>query len=184
MGYGSKVDSTGKEVSGDSSFVQAVTGERIVGNTIKSIGLAKDKDGNIVETRATIEFKQSNGATVRLTLFEAKEDWQFDQINRTAKHLATKVVTEEQFYAAVANASDFPSFIKALSDLIMPASAGKVFTMKFVYNNGYVSVPKFPNWIAAPENADTLSTNAKYDKYTAEEATPAPNAIPATGDVF
>lgn len=184
MSYGSKVDSTGKEVNGDSSFVAPITGERVVGNTIASIGLAKDKDGNTVSSRATIEFKQANGSTVRLALFEASEPWQFDQINRTAKHLATKVVTEEAFYAAVGGASDFTSFIKALSDLIMPAAAGRVFTMKFVYNNGYVTVPKFPNWIAAPENADTLSTNAKYDKYTAEESTPAPEAIPASGDVF
>lgn len=185
MSYGAKVDSTGKAVEADSGYVQAKTGERVEGNIIESIGMDSDKDGNLLDDRAKVVFKQANGSKVRLTLFKAVEGWQFDNINKTTKHIATKVVSEEAFYAAVGAASDFPSFIKAFSELVMPAAQGKVFTMKFVYSKGYVSVPKFPNWIALPENADTLSTNAKYDSYTAEESTPAPaQNIPATGDVF
>tara|TARA_R110002126_G_scaffold47605_3_gene133354 strand:+ start:5990 stop:6556 length:567 start_codon:yes stop_codon:yes gene_type:complete len=181
--YGSRVDAEGKAIQGDSSFVPAVAGERVVGNTLVSIGLAEDKDGNTVETRATLLFKQANGGNVRVTLFEATEGWQFDNLNKQIKHLATKVMTEEEYYAGLEAGgapSNFTEFINKVAALIMPKAAGKVFTMKFVYKNGYLSVPSFPNWIANPENADTLSTNAKYDKYVAEEASAAPAAA-ATG---
>ena len=175
--YGSRTDSKGQAVTGDSAYLAPVTGERVEGNTIASIGLATDKDGNTLETRATVEFQQASGAKVRWTIFEAQEDWQFDSLNRNVKHLATKLMTEDEYYAGIGAPADFPSFINALSALIMPKAAGKVFTMKFVYNNGYVTVPRFPNWIATPENANTLSTNPKYDKYEPEEASEAPAEV-------
>lgn len=172
--YGSKVDGSGKEIQGDSTYLSPVAGERVEGNTLVSIGLAEDKDGNVVDTRANIVFQQANGAQVRLTLFEAVEQWQFDGLNRQVKHLATKLMTEEEYYAGI-NAGGAPTgfqdFIAKVSNLLMPLAAGKLFTMKFVYKNGYISLPSFPNWIALPENADTLTTNPKYDKYVKEEPT-------------
>jgi len=174
--YGSRVDSEGKAIQSDSGYAAAVTGERVEGNKLISIGLAEDKDGNTIESRATITFEQANGAKVRLTLFEATEPWQFDSLNKQVKHLATKLMTEEEYYAGLEAGgapSNFVEFINKVSALLMPRAAGKVFTMKFVYINGYVSVPKYPNWIALPENANTLSTNPKYDQYTAEAPTSA-----------
>lgn len=185
--YGSRVDAEGKEIQGDSGYVSPVAGERVEGNTLESIKLSEDKEGNTVESRATLLFKQANGSNVKVTLFEATEDWQFTNLNKQIKHLATKVMTEEEYYAGIeANGSpqNFPSFIKKVSDLVMPKASGKVFTMKFVYKNGYLTVPSFPNWIALPENANTLSTNKKYDKYEQEEPTSPKVNIPATGDVF
>ena len=172
--YGSKVDGSGKEIQGDSTYLSPVAGERVEGNTLVSIGLAEDKDGNIVDTRANIVFQQTNGAQVRITLFEAVEQWQFDSLNKQVKHVATKLMTEEQYYTGI-NAGGAPTgfqdFIAKVSGLLTPLAAGKLFTMKFVYKNGYVGVPSFPNWIALPENADTLTTNPKYDKYIKEEPT-------------
>jgi hypothetical protein len=187
--YGSRTDSKGQAISGDSAYVAPVTGERVEGNTLAAIGLATDKDGNTVDTRATVEFQQANGAKVRWTLFEpqdGEDGWQKDALERNVKHLATKIMTEDEYYAGMeagGGAPDFPSFINKLSSLLVPAAAGKVFTMKFVYNNGYVTVPRFPNWIATPENANTLSTNPKYDKYEPEVASEAP-AVEVDGDVF
>jgi hypothetical protein len=190
--YGSRTDSKGQAIQGDSSFVSAVAGERVPGNTLVSIGLSEDKDGNVVETRATIEFQQSNGAKVRMTIFEPNDDDQqrFEQqqvsVERNIKHLATKLMTEDEYYSGMEAGGlpkTFPAFIAKVSALLMPKAAGKVFTMKFVYSNGWVTVPKFPNWIALPGNEDTLSTNAKYDKYTPETPSAAPSVV-ANGDVF
>tara|TARA_B100001939_G_C16766632_1_gene540716 strand:+ start:148 stop:714 length:567 start_codon:yes stop_codon:yes gene_type:complete len=172
--YGSRLDSKGEAIQENSQYTNPVAGERVKGNTIESIGLAEDKDGNIVETRANVVFKQANGATVRWTIFEAQEDWQFDSLNRNIKHLATKLMTEDEYYAGIEAGgapTDFVSFIDKLAKLLLPKAQGKQFTMKFVYKKGYVSVPSFPNWIALPENEDTLSTNPKYDKYEKEEPT-------------
>jgi hypothetical protein len=189
--YGSRVDSEGKAIQGDSAFVAPETGERVQGNTIASIGLAKDKEGNTVETRATIEFQQASGAKVRWTLFEPQEgegnEWQKTALERNVKHMATKVMTEDEYHSAMeagTPAEDFQSFISKLAQIILPAAAGKVFTMKFVYNNGYVTVPKFPNWITTPDNENTLSTNARYDKYEAEAPSEAPAAGTANSNVF
>jgi hypothetical protein len=186
--YGSRVDAEGKAIQGDSSFVAGVAGERVVGNTIQSIGLATDKEGNVVENRATIEFKQASGKVVRWTVFEATEPWQFDNLNKNIKHLATKVMTEEEYYAGMeagGTPANFQAFINKVSALIMPKAAGKVFTMKFVYKNGYLSIPSFPNWIATPENASSLTTNAKYDFYTPEVPSEvAAEGVPAEGNVF
>lgn len=181
--YGSKVDGSGKEIQGDSTYLSPVAGERVEGNTLVSIGLAKDKDDNVIDTRANIVFQQANGAQVRLTLFEAVEQWQFDNLNKQVKHLATKLMTEEEYYAGI-NAGGAPTgfqdFIAKISNLFMPLAAGKLFTMKFIYKNGYVSVPSFPNWIALPENADTLTTNPKYDKYVKEEPTSEEDVVGAS----
>ena len=187
--YGSRVDSEGKAIQGDSGYAKPVTGERVEGNKLISIGLAEDKDGNTIESRAVVTFEQANGSKVRLTLFEATEPWQFDSLNKQVKHLATKLMTEEEYYAGLEAGgapSNFVEFISKVSALLMPKAAGKVFTMKFVYLNGYVSIPKFPNWIATPENADTLSTNPKYDVYTPEVPTAAAEVAEAgaDGDVF
>lgn len=189
--YGSRVDSEGKAIQGDSSYVSPVAGERVEGNTLESIALAEDKDGNTIENRAVVTFKQANGSFVRWTLFEATEQWQFDNLNRGVKHLATKLMTEEEYYAGLEAGgapTNFVAFINKLASLLMPRAAGKLFTMKFVYKNGYVTVPSFPNWIALPENADTLSTNAKYDKYTPEEETSEETIVGAapqtSSDVF
>ena len=189
--YGSKVDGSGKEIQGDSTYLSPVAGERVEGNTLVSIGLAEDKDGNIVDTRANIIFQQDNGAQVRITLFEAVEQWQFDSLNKQVKHVATKLMTEEQYYTGI-NAGGAPTgfqdFIAKVSGLLTPLAAGKLFTMKFVYKNGYVGVPSFPNWIALPENADTLTTNPKYDKYIKEEPTNVAEGpvagVPTSSDVF
>jgi len=186
--YGSRVDAEGKTIQGDSSFVAGVAGERVEGNTIQSIEFAKDKDGNVIDTRAVVTFKQANGALVRWTIFEATEPWQMDNLNKSIKHLATKVMTEEEYYAGLelgGSPSSFQDFIKKVSALIVPKAAGKLFTMKFVFRNGYLTIPSFPNWIATPENANSLSTNPKYDFYTAEQPTSIAVSAPVIGsDVF
>tara|TARA_R110002020_G_scaffold22721_3_gene76419 strand:- start:187 stop:753 length:567 start_codon:yes stop_codon:yes gene_type:complete len=187
--YGSRVDEEGKEIQGDSSFVQAKAGERVAGVKLASIGLATDREGNTIENRANIIFEQEGGAKVFVTLFEATEDWQFKAINTKIKHIATKLMTEEEYYTALnagGSPGGFGEFIAKISSIFMPLAEGKVFTMKFVYLKGYLTVPNFPNWMALPGNEDTLSTNPKFDKYVNEEPTenvPA-GGVPSTDQPF
>ena len=187
--YGSRLDSKGEAIQENSQYATPIAGERVKGNTLESIALAEDKDGNIVETRANVVFKQANGSTVRWAIFEAREDWQFDSLNKNIKHLATKLMTEEEYYAGIEKGgapSDFVSFIDKLSKLLVPKAKGKLFTIKFVYKKGYVTIPSFPNWIALPENESSLTTNPKYDKYVPEEPTAEEEVASSTvgSDVF
>ena len=194
MQYGSRVDSSGEVIKDNEVRLRPVAGEKVEGNTIVSIGMDKDKDGNPTSNRAAVEFKQANGTVVKWSIFEPQpsteriidkfgkevgnNDWQLDKMNKNIRHLATKIVSEDEYFAAIeANGGpkSFVDFINRVSKVLMPEVAGKLFTMKFVYLKGYVSIPNFPHWIATPDNTDALITT-KSDSYVPEK----PSATPLT----
>jgi hypothetical protein len=171
--YGSGKNSKGEEIQANNSVVLPVAGERVKGNKFISFDFAKDKDENVVEDRAEFVFKQESGALVKISLFEGEEDWQIDNINRTVKHICTKLTSEEIYKEKIEAkpASSFANFVSKIKSLLKDVDfSDKVYTMKFVYNKkGYVNVPQFPNFIATPDKEDTLTTNPKYDKYELEK---------------
>jgi hypothetical protein len=140
----------------------------------------KDKEGNVSSSLAGILFKQPNGSIVKKTLFEPEastsqvpskkdpnklvgnNDWKLDALNATIKHVATKIMTEDAYHTAIAAGSapkSFSEFITKASNILMPASKGMKFTMKFVYelskkdSKYYVVIPTYAPWIAKPEDA-------------------------------
>jgi len=165
MIFGAKLDSSGKELQGDSSYVKPAVGERVVGNKLTNIEFIRKEDG---KESAKVTFTQSNGAALVWVVFSPETEKQLDSVNKNVKHLCTKFVTEEEFHALQSNS--FEGFISGVKSLILDKAADKVFTMKIVYNKkGYASLPYFPNWIALPGNEDTLSTNPRYDFYEVPE---------------
>lgn len=174
--YGKSTNSKGEELSADSSYVLPVAGERVKGNKFISFDFGKDGE-DVSEERAEFVFKQANGALVKISLFAGEEEWQIDNINRTVKHICTKLISEEAYKEKIENkpASSFANFVTKIKNLLKDEDfSDKVFTMKFVYNKkGYISVPSFPNFITTPDKEDILSTNPKYDNY--ELKTPVSN---------
>lgn len=177
--FGSKTDSEGNEVQGDSTFTIPETG--YIDNCIfESAGPYKDQEGNVVEGRAVITFKQPGGADVRRVVFEPKEsdnpkapslDEQLDILNREMKHICTKFagVDEEKFHKET-EADDFKTFIKNCFSLMENAKeeSNKVgFRLACAYdNNGFFGLRKFPNFIESmeiPRESTTLQWNSKYD---------------------
>lgn len=170
--YGNATNSKGEAISSDNSGILPVAGERVKNNKFLGFDFGKGKEDNVVENRADFMFQQESGATVKISIFEGDEDWQIDNINRTVKHVCTKLVSEEAYKEKIESkpANSFGGFITKIKNLLKDEDfSDRVFTMKFVYNKkGYVTVPNFPNFITTPDKEDTLSTNPKYDKYVLE----------------
>ena len=167
MMFGSKVDSTGKEVTDGSSYVKPLVGERVPGNKLTDIEFVRKDDG---KESAKFTFTQSNGAKLIWVVFAPENEKQLDSVNTNTKHLCTKYVTEEEFHALQSNS--FESYINGIKGLILDKASALEVTMKIVYNKkGYASLPYFPNWIALPGKEDTLSTNPRYDFYEVPEKT-------------
>jgi len=189
-GYGSKVNSEGKSITAD-GFSPIMVGERVVGNKIKGVEFAKNEDTSINEDRAFIIIEQTNGAEYRHMLTNSDNVKAQDIANRTVLHLATKFMTEEEYYAALANPSSFKEFVTALKDRVFPRAVGKTFTMKFTYRqNGdkfYAGFPTFPNFVELDGTTPSgLSTNPKFDIYetpTRSNVAP-PTEATSEDDVF
>jgi hypothetical protein len=171
--YGKSTNSKGETLASDSSYVLPVAGERVKGNKFISFDFSKDKDEQVQEDRAEFVFKQAGGALVKISLFEGEEDWQVDQVNRTVKHICTKLVGETVYAEKIEAkpASSFANFISKIKNMLKDEDfTTKEFTMKFVYNKkGYITVPTYPNFITTTDKEDILSTNPKYDKYELEK---------------
>ena len=177
--YGSKTNSDGEAISAN-GFNPTLTGEHVDGNTITSLAMANDQNGNPVETRATLTFLQKNGASFTHSFWDSKEDWAIVQVNREMLHVCTKIVTEEEYYAIVEEHADgtFKGWIETIATHIMPKAEGVKFALKIIYKENktsgkwYPNFPKFPNFIEVDGTTpSTLSTNSKYDVYNAPTAT-------------
>ena len=92
MMFGSKVDSTGKEVTDGSSYVKPLVGERVLGNKLTDIEFVRKDDG---KESAKFTFTQSNGAKLIWVVFAPENEKQLDSVNKNTKYLCTKYVTEE-----------------------------------------------------------------------------------------
>lgn len=134
--YGSKVEEKLVPVVG--------TKENPFLNGVTIVGLELSEDG----TRFTMTFKQPNGALVKVTEFAGTEDWQIDQTNRRVRHIATKIVSVEEYESAIKETNNFADFISRVVSIIGNRYANMEFNMLFVYNKkGFVTIPSFPNFI-------------------------------------
>tara|TARA_R100001463_G_scaffold23551_2_gene56417 strand:- start:27423 stop:28019 length:597 start_codon:yes stop_codon:yes gene_type:complete len=172
--YGSRTNQEGVAISANGSS-PILVGEKVTGNKLVSLEMAKDQNGNPVENRATLTILQRNGAKFTHSFWDSTEEWAIVQVNREMLHMATKIVTEDEYYAVIEEHGDntFKGFIKAVAEHILPKAAGKTFSMKIIYkenkSNGkwYPNFPKFPNFIELDgTEPSTFSTNPKYDVYT------------------
>lgn len=177
-GYGSTKKSDGTELNADGK-APALTGEKVVGNEILSFDFAKDKEtGEPVYTRAELKLKQSNGAIVNIAFFDSSEGWAIDKTNAQMLHIWSKVVSKEEYYAAIGTPSSFQDFITKIKDNVLPKAKGMKFTCKLVYNvskttgKSNLGFPNFPNFFEKDGTSpSTISpTNPKYDIYVRPEA--------------
>ena len=188
-GYGSTTTSEGKELTSDGRAPQ-LTGERVVGNELVSFDFAKDKEtGDSITSRAELKFKQSNGAIVNIVFFDSTEGWAIDRTNAQLLHVFSKIVTKEEYYAAIGKPANFQEFVERIKNNIVPKAAGKTYTCKFVYiisrasGRANVGFPNFPNFFELDGTTpSTLSTNPKYDVYIKPWSPEVPANTAATND--
>lgn len=173
MKFGSKTGADGNPIKADSSKRAVLIGEAVAGNKLVYIGLDADKEGNTLSNRACIKFEQANGAIFKYNLFEREEDWAVEKVNSDILHIATKIVPEAEYYAAVNTANNFSDFITKAGELIMSKVGDRRFTLKIVYSkNNFPTFPKYPNFIELDGTTpSTLSSNPQYDRYTIIEKT-------------
>jgi hypothetical protein len=187
--YGAKQTSDGKAISAN-GMNPILVGLCVQGNTIESLEMAKDDQGNVNPKRAVLTFVQKNGAKFQHSFWDSSEDWAIDQINREMLHICNKIVSEDEYTSVVDEHGDgtFQGFIDAVATNIIPKAKGKNFNLKIVYkenkNTGkwYPNFPKFPNFIEpeCPVAETTFTSNPKYDVFTQPTATTMPDT-PSSG---
>ena len=182
--YGSKTNSEGKSIQANGSM-PVLVGECVPGNTIEYFGMSKDQNGELSANMAEIRFKQSNGATFTKKFWDSEEDWAIDNLNRDMLHIATKIVPETEYDAAVAGSTSFSDFIQKIAVGVISKAEGKKFALKIIYKANtnkqsasfgqfFPSFPNFPNWIEPDgTNPTTFRTNPKYDFYEIPTSTSA-----------
>ena len=175
MAYGSKKTSDGKEIAADETRVLPVVG--IVNDcTVKTLFELNDD-----QTVASITFVQSNGAEVTHKEWSNDDEAAQDDTHRRVKHICTKFIGEEA-YNAIPEATGFVDFFEKINAAIKGKTDGK-FRMLFHYNNkGYVTVPRYPNFI---ESMTVNPSKIILTKYVADRlvkpATPQPDPELAAG---
>jgi hypothetical protein len=141
-GYGSNKTSDGKVIAADDVRLIPVVG--IVENCVVKGGFEMSEDGR----SAGITFVQGNGAEVTHKEWNNEDAAAIDDTNRRVKHICTKLVSEADYLKAVEGSSSFDSFIANVNKAIAGAKLDNKFRMIFHYNNkGYVTVPRYPNFI-------------------------------------
>jgi len=154
--YGSKLTSEGKAINADENRVIPMVG--IVDNCAIKTGFELNEDQSV----ASITFTQGNGAEVTHKEWISEDARSIDDTNRRVKHICTKLVKESEYDAAVAGASSFATFFDCVNKLINGKTSGK-FRMVFHYNNkGYVTVPRYPNFIEPMSVTPTKLVLSKY----------------------
>ena len=154
--YGSKLTSDGKAINADESRVLPIVG--IVDNCTVKTGFEMNEDNSV----ASITFGQSNGAEVTHKEWISEDARSIDDTNRRVKHICTKIISEGEYDQAVAGASSFPDFFSRVNAAINGKANGK-FRMVFHYNNkGYVTVPRYPNFIEPMTVSPTKLVLSKY----------------------
>jgi hypothetical protein len=155
MAYGSKKTSDGKEISADETRVTPAVG--IVQDcTVKGVFELNDE-----KTVASITFVQPNGAEITHKEWLNDDEASQDDTNRRVKHICTKFIGEEA-YNAIPEADSFEDFFNKVNKAIAGKTTGK-FRMLFHYNNkGYVTIPRYPNFIEFAEVNPSRITISKY----------------------
>ncbi len=184
--YGSRTNAEGEAHRGDGRM-PVMTGEKVEGCKLQTIEMATDDSGQVIAGRAVVRFTQPNGSTFQQMYFESDQDWAIDRTNQQFLHMATKMITEEEYYNAIGTATSFSDFISKVSGALMPASQGKSFTLKIALreSNGsyFPTFPNYPNFIELDgTNPSTLSTNPKYDFYEVPVVDSAEEALETTDE--
>lgn len=170
MAYGSKKTSDGKEIVADDSRVMPLVG--IVENCMVKGGFELNDDKNV----ASITFIQPNGAEVTHKEWLNDDAAAQDDTNRRVKHICTKFIGEAM-YNAIPEATSFEDFFSKVNEAIEGKTDGK-YRVLFHYNNkGYVTIPRYPNFI---ESMTTNPSKIIITKYVADRLTKpaAPKADP------
>lgn len=189
--YGSRTNADGSTVSGDGKM-PVMTGERVGPCTLIEAGMQVGDDG--AQTgRGVLKYSQPNGAVFTKMFFENTDDWAVEETNRQLLHIAKRVMSEDDYYNAIAGATNFTQFMTQAGAAIKAASEGKEFDMKIILKKNskgewFPNIPKYPNFIeiSGAENS-TLSTSGKgYDIYEIPTETTAEEAVAETAedDVF
>lgn len=154
--YGSKTTSDGKMINADETRVIPTVG--IVDDcTIKT--MFELNDDNSV---ASITFVQGNGAEVTHKEWISDDAASIDGTNRRVKHICTKLISEEVYNKAIDNVSGFADFFHKVNTALEGNTNGK-FRMIFHYNNkGYVTVPRYPNFIESMSVVPSKLVLSKY----------------------
>jgi len=158
MAYGSKKTSDGKEIVADDSRVLPVVG--IVENCTIKGGFELNDDNTV----ASITFVQPNGAEITHKEWASEDPAGIDDTNRRVKHICTKFIGEAM-YNAIPEAASFVDFINKVNEAIAGKTDGK-YRVLFHYNNkGYVTIPRYPNFI---ESMTTNPSKIIITKYVAD----------------
>jgi hypothetical protein len=156
MSYGSKLTSDGKTINANESRVIPTVG--IVDDCEIKTGFELNDDNSV----ASITFVQGNGAEVTHKEWLSDDAASIDGTNRRVKHICTKLVSEAEYDNAVSAATSFADFFNRVNALINGKTTGK-FRMVFHYNNkGYVTIPRFPNFIESMSVVPTKLVLSKY----------------------
>lgn len=154
-------------------------------NILESFDFDTDQNGNIVENRACIIFKQSNGFMFKQTFMDGEADWMQEKLNRDIFHICNQMVSADEYNKAVEGVNNFREFITTVRDEIISKHIGDSFNLKITYsenkNTGksYAGFPKIPNFIEpATTMISTFVDNPTYDKYMAIK----PDIIPTEGN--
>ncbi len=96
---------------------------------------------------ASMTFVQSNGAEVVMKEWDNEKEADAVETSKRVKHICTKILSEEEYNAAIGDAASFGDFFAKVNRAIVGKLQG-TFRMVFHYNNkGYVTVPRYPNFI-------------------------------------
>lgn len=177
--YGRKTTVDGETVEENSNFKSPVVGspEKPFVNNVSIEDIAYNKSESGVEMGIII-FKQENGSQVKETIFPANPNFQQpveeqgDLINRRMKHIVTKFsgITGEDYDSRLSETDSFKDFIEQIGNFVRPQFDSNKFRVKFVYNKkGYVSLPKYPNFIenmTVPEDETQIGYSPSYDTFT------------------
>lgn len=160
MGYGSNKTSDGKVIAADDVRILPVVG--VVENCTIKGGFVVSED----ERSAGITFIQENGAEVTHKEWNNDEQPAIDDTNRRVKHICTKIIKEADYLKAVEGSSSFTDFIARVNKAIEGSiKADNKYRMIFHYNNkGYVTVPRYPNFIESMATTPSKLSLSDYVK--------------------
>jgi hypothetical protein len=171
MAYGSKVTSDGKPISADDTRIAPIVG--IVDDCEIKTYFELNDDSSV----ATITFGQPNGSEIKHKEWNNEDDEKsIDDTNRRVKHICTKVMAENEYHSAVEGATGFVDFFNRVNKALNDKIGGK-FRMIFHYNNkGYVTIPRYPNFIEAMSVVPSkLTLSAYVQSMLTRKATPTPD---------
>ena len=171
MSYGKKTEN----ITGGNNFTPITAGQANPGFKFESFSIS---DTN--PSRAIITFSKGD-KEFQVSYFESDQEWAQELTQNAILHIATKMGSETEFWAAVEKSTSFQDWVSRVNNFMQNNATGKTFTLKIVYNkNGYLSFPRYPRFIELDgTNPSTLSTNPKYDFYVKPEGASKPDEIPA-----